>query len=212
MEVDELFVLDIDKSVKSEQINMNFIKSIADECRMPLCYGGGIKTLDEAISIISLGVEKISLSSGIIENFELCHKISEVIGKQSLVLVIDVKKNFWNKKYHVYTHNGKVKSNYSLNDIIDIIPKLSVGEVVINSIDRDGTMSGYDYDLVSLVYSKLKIPVTILGGAKNYNDIKNLLDYYKLIGAAAGSAFIYNGRFKAVLINYPDKEFRKLNK
>lgn len=208
-EVDELIVLDIDNTVQGKPPNMEVIQSLANECRMPLCYGGGITTVDQAVKIISLGVEKVALSSAALEDFSLCDNIACVIGKQSVVVVLDVKKARWGQGYNVYTHNGIKKYSKKLDDVLDEISNHEVGEVVINSIEDDGQMCGYNYELSDIVTSKLNIPVTMLGGASSYDDIKSLIARHKIIGAAAGSLFVFKGRLKAVLINYPNREERK---
>ena len=209
-EVDELILYDIDSSVLNKDPNFDLIKKIARECKMPLCYGGGIKNLDQAKKIINLGAEKISVSSLAIENIDLCYKITELIGSQSLVITLDVKKSFWGN-YNIYTLNGTKKSKYNLNEFIDIINQSKIGELVINSIDNDGLMNGYDFNLISLIYNKMNIPITILGGAGSLDHVKKLYKKYEIIGAAAGSLFVFNGKFNAVLINYPSyKEKNKL--
>jgi len=208
-EADELLVLDIDKTVQGKSPNMDFIQSLANECRMPLCYGGGITTAEQAVQIISLGVEKVALSSAAINDLSLCDSIASVIGKQSVVVVLDVRKALLGRGYNVFTHNGTRKFSKSFEELLEEISKHEVGEVVINCIDNDGQMCGYNYELSDLVTTKLKIPVTMLGGASSYNDLKSLIARHKIIGAAAGSLFVFRGRFKAVLINYPNREERK---
>lgn len=208
-EVDELIVLDIDKTVRSEPPNMDVIQSLANECRMPLCYGGGITTLDQAVQIIHMGVEKVALSYSALSDMSFCNKIASVIGKQSVVVVLDVKKSAWGRGYNIYTHNGNKKYPKKLSEVLELISQHEVGELVLNSIDNDGKLSGYNYELADIATSKLNIPITMLGGASSYTDIKKLISKYKIIGAAAGSLFVFKGRLKAVLINYPDREERK---
>ena len=208
-EVDELIVLDIDNTVQGKSPNMEVIQSLANECRMPLCYGGGITTVEQAVQIISMGVEKVALSSAALVDFSLCDKIAAVIGKQSVVVVLDVKRARWGKGYNVFTHNGNKKHPKKLDELLEEISNYQVGEVVINSIDNDGQLCGYNYELSDLATTKLNIPVTMLGGASSYDDIKNLIARHKIIGAAAGSLFVFQGRLKAVLISYPNREERK---
>ena len=199
--VDELMMIDIDATSKSESPNFEMIKLWASECRMPLCYGGGIKTLDDAQKIFALGVEKIALSSEAISNPLLVKQISDKVGSQSVVVVLDVKKNFFGN-YEIYTHNAKKLTKVKIFDFIQKLEKLGVGEIIINSIDRDGLMNGYDILLAKKVREKISIPITILGGAGNYEDIKQLVNEFKIIGAGAGSLFVFKGKYKAVLINY----------
>lgn len=208
-EVDELIVLDIDASIKGSEPDFKMIKNIADECRMPLCYGGGIKTVEQAVRIINLGVEKVALSSAVLENPEICAEIGKVIGSQSVVVVLDVKKRKLLGGYEVFVHNGKRKSSWKLEDIIGRLEQIGVGEIVINSIDRDGTMQGYDISLVEKARDLCSMPITVLGGAGSLDDIKNLINHFKIIGAGAGSLFVFKGKYRAVLINYPNREERR---
>ena len=203
--VDELMMIDIDATSNSKPPDFEMIKLWATECRMPLCYGGGIKNLDDAQRIFSLGVEKVALSSAAISNPILIKQISDNVGSQSVVVILDIKKNFFGK-YEVYTHNAKKKSNVKLFEFIQKIEKLGAGEIIINSIDMDGLMKGYDILLAKKVREKISIPITILGGAGSYNDIKDLVDEFKIIGAGAGSLFVFKGKYKAVLINYLTEE------
>mgnify|MGYP001173206844 CR=1 FL=1 len=207
-EVDELIVLDIDATIEGRSPNFKMIKNLADECRMPFCYGGGISTLNEAKKIISLGVEKVALSNTALSNIDLCIEIGEVIGMQSIVVVIDVKKRKLFGEYDIYTHNGTQKSKWSLNDFVNKLEEIKVGEIVINSIDNDGIMQGYDIKLVELIRNMCSMPITVLGGASSLFDIKKLISNFKVIGAAAGSLFVFKGKYKAVLINYPNREER----
>jgi len=209
-EVDELMVLDIDASKEKRAPDLEMIKNLAVECRMPFCYGGGVTTVEQARKIINLGAEKVALSSAALEDLTLCQKIGNVIGYQSVVVVIDVKKKklFWG--YDIYTINGTKKSKWKLNDLIKELEHIGVGEIVVNSIDHDGTMKGYDLELADLIRGICSMPLTILGGAGSLDDVKNLISKFKVIGAAAGSLFVFKGKYRAVLINYPNREERKL--
>lgn len=208
-EVDELIVLDIDATSDSRAPNIEMIKNLADECRMPLCYGGGITTVEQAKKIISLGVEKVAISSAALSNIELCREIGTVIGNQSVVVVIDVKKKKLFRDYDIYTHNGTKKSKWKLSNFIGKLDEIGIGEIVINSIDNDGTMKGYDDDLIESIRKKCSMPITVLGGAGSLDDIKKIIAKFKIIGVAAGSLFVFKGKFRAVLINYPDRHERK---
>lgn len=200
-EVDEIIILDIDASAKSEELNYSLIEKLALECRMPLCYGGGVKNVQQASRLIELGVEKIALSSAIIENTSLISSISKVIGSQSVVAVIDVKKNSFGN-YEVFINNGTKKIGQNFDMLLKQIEDYGAGEIVINSIDNDGVMKGYDLSLVEKVYNTVNIPITVIGGAGSKDHIFELIDRYKIIGAAAGSLFVFKGIYKAVLINY----------
>lgn len=208
-EVDELMVLDIDATRENRGPNLEMIKNLADECRMPFCYGGGISTVEEARKIISLGAEKVALSNSALNNLNLCKEIGAIIGNQSVVVVIDVKKKKLFGGYDVFTHNGTKKSKWKLDDLVIKLEEIGVGEIVINSIDNDGVMKGYDISLIENVREKCSMPMTVLGGAGSLNDIKLIISKFKIIGVAAGSLFVFKGKYKAVLINYPNREERK---
>tara|TARA_B100000989_G_scaffold125527_1_gene93059 strand:- start:97 stop:852 length:756 start_codon:yes stop_codon:yes gene_type:complete len=205
---DELFLLDIDATVKHYEPNFQLIKKIARESRMPICYGGGVKNLQQAKKIFSYGVEKIAVSSIIFENYNIVSEISDFSGSNSAVVVIDIMKI--NNNFSIFICNGKKKINIDILELIEKLQELGVGEIVINSIDRDGTMKGFDYELIDSIINKIKVPVTILGGAGTFLDLKEAIEKYGSIGISCGSLFVYKGSRKAVLINYPSKE-DKLN-
>ena len=207
-EVDELIVLDIDATKENRGPNFKMIKGLADECRMPFCYGGGITTVKEAKKIINLGAEKVALSYSALSNISLCQEIGDVIGNQSVVVVLDVKKKIFFGGYDIYTHNGTKKSNWKLSEFVLKLEEIGIGEIVINSIDNDGVMQGYDLALIESVREKCSMPITVIGGAGSLQHIKDLISKFKIIGAAAGSLFVFKGKYKAVLINYPNREER----
>lgn len=207
-EVDELMVIDIDATVNNSPPNFDLIEKLAKECRMPFCYGGGVKTVEHARRIISLGAEKVAISSAIIDNPNLLRAISAAIGTQSVVVVLDVKKRALWGGYDVFTHNGKKKCKIKYVDFVETIQNIGVGEIVINSIDNDGIMQGYDFKLFDTFRNIINSPMTILGGAGSIDDIEAAINRYKTIGVAAGSLFVFKGKYKAVLINYPTKEER----
>lgn len=204
--VDEIIILDINASRDSKQPDFTLISKLARECRMPLCYGGGVKTSYQIQHIISLGVEKVAISSSAINNPQLIKESSAVVGSQSIVVVLDIKRTgFLKNSFDVFIHNGTVKTNLNLLDFIRNIQDLGAGEIVLNSIDQDGTMSGYDFDLIDKIFESIKIPITVIGGAGSLDDIKKLYDRYGNIGAAAGSLFVFKGKYRAVLIQYPSE-------
>lgn len=205
-EVDELIVLDIDASVEGRGPDFNLIKNLAVECRMPFCYGGGVSSVEEAKKIISLGAEKVALSSAVFEDFDLVKRIGEAVGIQSVVVVLDVKKKPLFGGYEIYIHNGRKSTGLKVKDFVEKLDKIGVGEIVINSIDRDGKMEGYDFTLIDIVRSATEVPMTILGGAGNLEDIRKVISKYKIIGVAAGSLFVFKGKYRAVLISYPGKK------
>jgi cyclase len=205
-EVDELIVLDIDATVEGRGPDFELIKNLAVECRMPFCYGGGITTVEEAKKIITLGAEKLAISAAAIKDLSLLQKIGSAVGIQSVVVVIDVKKKGLLGGYDIYTRNGKEKSGLKLKEYLTDLNNIGVGEIVINSIDNDGSMKGYDFPLIDTVREMTDMPISVLGGAGSFEDIRKLVKKFKIIGAAAGSLFVFKGKYKAVLISYPDSK------
>jgi len=203
-ESDELIVLDIDATVNKVEPNYKMITRLAAECRMPLCYGGGVRTAEQAKKIIGLGVEKVAISAAAVETPQLITQISEEVGSQSVVVVLDFKKRLLSKGYDIYTHNGKVNTKRSLFEMVSQVEELGAGEIVVNSIENDGQMKGYDLELAKRIKQMAHIPVTILGGAGSLKDIGDLVRNCGIIGAAAGSLFVFKGVYRAVLINYPN--------
>ncbi|WP_313003688.1 AglZ/HisF2 family acetamidino modification protein [Chryseobacterium gleum] len=204
-EVDELAIFDIDATVKGLEPNYSLIERIANQSRMPLCYGGGVRTVEQAQKIFGLGIEKIALSSAVLQNPQLITQIAERVGSQSVIVVLDVKKKLFGG-YEVYTHNGKKSTGINPFKFAEEAQKLGAGEIIINSIDQDGVMKGYDMGLIDKVREKISLPLTVLGGAGSLNDIKQVIDKHGIIGVAAGSLFVFKGVYKAVLINYPSFE------
>lgn len=202
-EADELTILDIDASRLNIEPDYRSIEYWASECRMPLCYGGGIKTVEQAQRIFSLGVEKIAISSAAIENPRIISAIAERVGIQSVVVVVDIKKKTLGG-YDVYTHNATKHHNIKPLDFVEQAERLGAGEIVINSVDLDGTMKGYDISFIKKVREKTNTPLTVLGGAGSLEHISGLIKEFGIIGASAGSLFVFKGIYRAVLINYPD--------
>jgi Imidazoleglycerol-phosphate synthase len=171
---------------------------------MPLCYGGGIKTVEHYKKIISLGVEKIAISSAAVENPSLISAASKIVGSQSVVVVLDIKKKKVFNKYEIFINNGLVKTSLEVSKFTKEIEKLGAGEIVINSIDRDGTMSGYDHNLVKIIRESVSLPITILGGASSLSDMHSIINQFGILGISAGSLFVFKGKYRAVLINFPN--------
>lgn len=208
-EADELIVLDIDATINDAEPDYKMIANLAKECRMPLCYGGGIKNLAQAEKIISLGVEKISLSSSVIENPNLIIKIAEKLGRQSVVVTLDIKKNILSSNYTVWTHNATQNSKRSAAEMINQIQKLGVGEIVLNFVDFDGTEKGYPIEAIEKLKILVKVPLTIMGGANSVEGMIHAVKKCGLMGVAAGSLFVFKGNYRAVLINYPELKHKK---
>lgn len=201
--VDELIVLDIDATVENREPDFKMIANLAAECRMPLCYGGGIKTVEQAQRIFESGVEKIALSSAAHNNHSFITEVVGKVGSQSVVIVIDAKKRWLGNRYDVWTHNATINTKRSPGEFAAEMAELGVGEIVINSIDNDGAMGGYDIPLIREIFDQTQTPVTAIGGAGSHTDIQNLIKQFGIIGSAAGSLFVFKGKYRAVLINYP---------
>ncbi len=208
-EADEIIVADIDATPSGSEPNFDLIERMSNECRMPMCYAGGITRVDQIERIISLGVEKVAVGSSYIDNPLLIPEAIKRVGRQSIVGVVNVKKTGLLRKYTAMTHRGHKKIHLDLIDLIQELETQGVGEVLLQSIDNDGMMQGYDHHLIKLVKERIRVPLTVLGGAGNFLHIKSLFDEFGVVGAAAGSLFVYKGKYKAVLINYPSYQEKK---
>lgn len=201
-EVDELMFINIDATAKDQKPDMQLLRNIAAESRMPLCYGGGVTCPDQALRIVASGFEKISVSAAALERPALIAEMSDAIGSQSVVVTIDVKKNSLCSGYSIYSRNGRQKHQQSFLEYCQQAVSLGAGEIIINSIDSDGMMGGYDLDLARQVRGAIEIPMTMLGGAGNIDHMQALIDTVGTVGAAAGSMFVFKGIYRAVLISY----------
>lgn len=202
-ETDELTVLDIDATVNRVEPDFRLIANLAAECRMPLCYGGGVKTADQARKIIGLGVEKVAISSAALERPALITEAAGEVGAQSVVVVLDVRPQAKGSDLEVWTHNGQRNTGRSPIEVAQQVEALGAGEIVINAIDRDGVGQGYDLELARAIRKAVQIPMTVLGGAGSLQDLGRLFEGCGVVGAAAGSLFVFKGPYRAVLINYP---------
>lgn len=201
-EVDELMVIDIDASVENRGPDLGLIRDLAAECRMPLCYGGGVDNANLAKTIISMGVEKVAVSSAAVIDPSVLSPIADTIGAQSVVGVVDVERGRLGR-CRVKTHNATRTHKVDPVGLAASLEASGAGEIVVNSIDRDGTRSGFDLDLARRMRHRLDVPLTILGGAGSHDDLADLVSEFAPIGAAVGSLFVFKGKYRAVLINYP---------
>jgi cyclase len=202
-EVDELTLLDIDATASGRGPDMALLKDIAAESRMPLCYGGGVTDAETAARIIALGYEKVSVSHAALERSELVREMAERVGRQSVVVTIDVRKEgMFGSSHKVYSRNAKLKHKVDPVDFARRCTELGAGEIVLNSIDRDGMMQGYDLDLARKVRAAITTPMTVVGGAGSAEDLRALTEELGPIGAGAGSLFVFKGKYRAVLISY----------
>lgn len=204
-ECDELAVFDIDATVNGAEPDFKLIADLAAESRMPLSYGGAVCTAAQAKRIVGLGVEKVCVSAAAVERPELITQMAQEVGSQSVVVVLDHKKRLLGKEHDVYTHNGKRNTKRPLTEMALEMEERGAGEIVINSVDDDGRMKGYDIALAAHLRKRLRIPLTVLGGAGSLADIEALVRACDgIVGAAAGSLFVFKGAYRAVLINYPN--------
>jgi len=204
-EADELMVLDIDATVKGVGPDFKLITKLAAECQMPLCYGGGISTVEQVTRLVDMGVEKVAVSSAAILQPALISEMATAVGSQSVVAVLDVRKRkgLFSKGYESCTHNAKKVYKHDPVDLARQFQSAGAGEIVINSVDRDGLMQGYDLGLASQVKNAIQVPVTFLGGAGSLEHMGELVSQLGIVGAASGSLFVFKGKYRAVLINYP---------
>jgi len=201
-EVDELVFLDISATVDGKRPPFDLLGKVASEAFMPLGYGGGIRVIEDVKTILGLGIEKIAINSYAVENRAFIRQAANFAGSQSVVVSMDVKKNRWGK-YEVFTHSGRKATGLDPVKFAVEMEKIGAGELFLNSIDRDGTMQGYDLELVTRVTSAVNIPVVACGGAGTVQDLAAAVRQGGASAAGAGSMFVFQGPHRAVLISYP---------
>jgi cyclase len=200
-EVDELVFLDITATVEQRPPPFDLIAKIASECFMPFCYGGGVCTMQHVTRLVSLGVEKVAFNTIAAKNTDFVREVAAIAGSQSVVVSIDVKRNLFGR-YGVYTRNGTTRAGYDPADYARRMQDAGAGEILLTSIDRDGTMMGYDRELIRRVSAAVTLPVVACGGASQIGDFVAAVDS-GAAAAAAGSLFVFTGKHRAVLINFP---------
>lgn len=203
-EVDEIILLDITATIENRPPNFGMIRDIAGECFMPLAYGGGIRSFDDAQAVFQCGVEKVVLNSAA-GDLGLIKQIASTYGSQAVVISIDARRNFFGKR-SVYSHSGSKSRGIVPTEFARMTADAGAGEILINSIEREGTYQGYDLDLVSSVSEVVSIPVVALGGAASVDDLAFVVKQGGASAAAAGSIFVFHGKHRAVLINFPSQE------
>ena len=201
-QVDEIMVIDIDATRERREPIEGMIEKLAAECRMPLCYGGGVTTVERVERIVRLGVEKVAIGAAAIRTPEVIVGAAKTVGRQSVTVVLDVRRKIGGN-YEVFIENGTQATGLKPQTLAAEAERMGAGEIVINSIDCDGMMQGYDLELVKAVRAVTTIPLTVLGGAGSLKHIEELIRNFGIIGAAAGSLFVFKGPYRAVLINYP---------
>lgn len=202
-EVDELVLFDIDSTVKNTQINFPLLEQVTSECFMPICYGGGVKTLSDFRKLFYMGVEKVSVSSLLFENPEVVKEAVAIYGSQSIIATIDVKKSKFRKKYVVCTHSSQNKVKLSPVEAAKYARDLGVGEIILNAVHRDGTWLGFDSELVQQVTDCVNVPVVAAGGAGTLDDIKNVVTDSHAAAVAIGSMAVFQSKDMGVLIKFP---------
>ena len=205
LEVDELVFLDIRATKNNTPINFELIKDITSECFMPVAYGGGIRTIEEIEKLFAMGVEKIILNSVAFTKPELIEKAAEKFGSQSILVAIDIKKGIFGK-YKIFIEGGTRQVKKDVIECVNFFEKAGVGEIIINSIDNDGMMQGYDLELIKTVTTHATVPVVAVGGAGHLNDFVDAIEIGGASAVGAGSMFVYHGRERGILINYPSRE------
>ena len=201
-EVDELMVLDIDASKLKKEPNYALIEQFAGECFMPLCYGGGIRNVEQASRIFKLGVEKVCLQTAVLDNINLIRELADRFGSQSVVVSVDVKKD-WLNRPKLYQSSTSQNSNMNWLTFVKQAVNAGAGEILLNAVDRDGTLQGPDLSLIQQASSEISAPLIALGGIGSLKDIKDAV----AAGAsavAAGAFFVFHGPHRAVLITYPE--------
>lgn len=200
-EVDELMVLDISATVEGKGPNFSLIEQFASECFMPLAYGGGISNVAQARQIFSLGVEKICLQTAALENPRLVRELADQFGSQSVMVSLDIKKNWHGKSKLFHYSTGKFLKTPWLDMLSNLVME-GAGEVLLNAVDKDGTLAHPDFSLIQDASSACSVPLIALGGISSLEDIKACVDC-GASAVAAGAFFVYHGPHRAVLITYP---------
>ncbi len=204
-EADELAFLDIDASRYNKEPNYKLIEQIASEAFMPLSYGGNITSVDQVRTLLKIGIEKVVVNTQHFYQPNLISQLSDHFGASTVIAGVDVKSNLWGKK-ELYTHSGTKSQKGNVVDYCIELEKRGAGEILVNSIDKDGMMKGYDIELLKEISSALSIPVIACGGAGNLEHLKELSLRTNVSAFAAGSIFVFKGPHKAVLINYPSQQ------
>lgn len=207
-EVDELVFLDITATVEKRKPPFDLLSKITSECFMPVCYGGGVRTLEDMKALFSLGIEKVAVNSCAVENPTFIRAAAEIFGSQSVIISIDVKKNL-RGRYEVFTHGGRKNTGLDPVKLAAEMESHGAGELLLTSIERDGTMQGYDLNLIKQVSGTVGIPIVACGGAGKVSDLADAVNKGGASASAAGSLFVFQGPHRALLISYPSSKEQK---
>ena len=203
--VDELIILEISRS--SYPLDLNFLGSLANEARMPLCYGGGISSISEFEALTNLGFEKIAVGTALLGNYELVLEAAEIFGSQSVVAIVNVieAENLSSDVRYVVTDGSGKQTDIDLIDHIRNLVEMGAGEILVHHLGRDGTREGFDKHLIQKVRTVTNTPITIAGGCRDFDNIIEVNSCFPGVGIGVGSAFVFKGRLDAVLIQYPNE-------
>lgn len=208
-EVDELILLDVQGTPQNTPIQYDLIHEIVTEAFMPIGYGGHVTSVEQAQRLVTSGIEKIILCTAAVQNPDLVTRMSRFVGSSSTVVCIDYKRNFW-KKNEVYISGGRKGTGKEPVQFAQEMEKYGAGELIVNSIDRDGIMQGYDLEILQAIAQRVDVPVIACGGAGNLDDFRQAIQA-GASAAAAGSMFVFHGKHRGVLINYPSQAELKKN-
>lgn len=202
-EVDEVVVLDISRTTEGKAIDFELVEKIASQCFMPVCYGGGVKSLQDFKTLFSLGIEKVSVSSLLFDGPEVVRQAVEIYGSQSIIATIDLHKPLFRSKYIIKTHSGSTKRSIDLSEIVAYCENLGIGEIIINNINQEGTWEGFDIDLLKRVTSNARVPVVAVGGAGSLEDIQAAVCEGGASAVCIGSMAVFQSKGMGVLIKFP---------
>ena len=203
-EVDELVVIDIMATRSGTRPSFDLIREIVSEAFMPMAYGGGLRSIEDVRVLLQIGIEKAVVSAAAVDDPTFVSALADAFGSQSVVICLDVMKTRLGR-YELTTHGGTKKAAQDPIRFAAEMERRGAGEIIVNSVDRDGTMSGYDVDLIRAVSSAVNIPVIACGGAGRLEDFREAVRSGGASGVAAGSLFVYHGKHRAVLISYPSQ-------
>ena len=206
LHADELVFLDTEATREKRLISLEFVKDVGEEANMPFAVGGGISTIEDIRKVIAAGAEKVVICSAAANHPEFIREAADEFGSSTIAVCIDVKKKFLGGT-KIWTHSGSKATSYTPVEFARLMEEKGAGEIIIQSIERDGSMNGYDIDLIRSIAEAVKIPVIALGGAGSTEDLKKAYHEAYANGLAAGSLFVYNDKYKGVLINYPESLF-----
>ena len=210
-EVDELVLFDISRTSLGKPVDFGLIEKIAAQCFMPVCYGGGVKTLEDFKILFSLGVEKVSVSSLIFDDPEVIRHAVDIFGSQSIIATIDISKSLFRSTYVIKTHSGRVKQDVRISDIVAHCETLGVGEIIVNNISQDGSWEGFDIALLKILTVNAKVPVVAVGGAGSLDDARRAVRDGGASAVCLGSMAVFQSKDMGVLIKFPKStELEKL--